>query len=390
MGIGLKNSWTRDWLASLLGQEETTTLEFKSSRALSSASQKEIDAFFDNQLSQAVSAFINTEGGILVVGLEEEKNANRQGVAGKASELSAGVPRHVMDANRFSNKLLDRIHPATGSFVKVHIVKVGTNDHGDLLAFVVEIQPGVTAYQAADKKYYCRRAFSNVPMDDKDIRLRMLTDDRPRATIELADPVFKLNGIYSVDTLRSAVVEYRKRRERMLMLSDEQRQARIAAAIASGDIRVPEWQFLRDKPVLVSVGISINNTGNVTITRGASRLEVFLASDSLGRDCYTVAKTTEPFLFESSRNEIKTLPEDEIPLYPGMRRQVRVFTFNFKRFTDLKSISDLGKITIYLDGGSPAELQFGIGTEFGNAYGAFERDVLAISEEFKSDIEQLL
>ena len=71
-------------------------------------------------------------------------------------------------------------------YISAYSVLVGESATFDkLFAFVVDVRPGHTAYQADDKKYYVRRSGRSEPMEDKDIRLRMLAADKPRIVVRL-------------------------------------------------------------------------------------------------------------------------------------------------------------------------------------------------------------
>jgi Putative DNA-binding domain len=276
-----KNTWTIERLSSYIGREESAHLEFKSSLPLTTGKDTDINRFFNEKLSPALSAFINTEGGILIVGIEEERSGGDRDLA---KALSKGVPRSAMTGIMFSNKLLDRIHPATGSFVTVHTVDVGRSETGDLLAFVIEIKPGITAYQAQDKKYYCRRGYDNIAMDDKDIRLRMLTDDRPRVLIQPSIPTFFINADtgYSLDKLKieiSKAIEIDRAVEaRREALGEEEYNKELSLKLLAGEVQVRSrpWQYLKDKSVTASIPIVIENAGNVSIHRGAIKKKLVI------------------------------------------------------------------------------------------------------------------
>lgn len=83
--------------------------------------------------------------------------------------------------------ICDRIHPSVGDYINISSVVVasGALKEDDLLAFVIEIKPGITAYQAFDKLYYLRTGSSSLPMEDKDIRLRMFSVEKPICSISV-------------------------------------------------------------------------------------------------------------------------------------------------------------------------------------------------------------
>ena len=378
MNSQLRNPWTKQWLESLIGQEESGKLEFKSSRAIEAGRLSDIDRFFNDSLSKALSAFINTEGGLIVVGVEEDRADARY--AGRAMSLSKGIPRSVMDGHRFENKLMSRVHPATGSFAKVHSIKIGEDHHGDLLAFVIDVKPGHTAYQADDKRYYCRRGFSSEPMDDKDVRLRMLTDDRPRVAIQLIDPIFVIRGMgtdYTLESLqrevRSYLVAAQQFNERHLNSTDEQK----VASIFNGELRILEpWKHLKDKRVYGNARIAISNVGNITVRSGALSTLLQPGEHSLGADAFSknlASGSIVPFDFlEPARH---CGDQATMPLYPSMSREIGSFGVEFPRQSDLNVFSDRIKIVVYLDSGTPAELDVSISEIFANAYLDFEKDI---------------
>lgn len=172
------NTWNIDRFNSYLNTEESNVLDFKSSRALSGSTNDQ-EKFIDG-LTTHISAFLNSDGGKILIGLEETEKKSQPDIA---TGLSCGIPRKLMSASRLEQKLCDRIHPSVAGYINVIPVLIGKDSDGDLLAFVVEVKAGVTAYQAKNMLYYARRSYSSEPMEDKDIRLRMLSGDKPRATL---------------------------------------------------------------------------------------------------------------------------------------------------------------------------------------------------------------
>ena len=181
--ITAQNTWNLKRLQEYIGTEETESMDFKSSVPLT-RSPNEVQKFVID-LTTHVSAFLNGAGGTLVVGIEE--NRSKSDFAG---ELSAGVPRSKMQRDKLHRMICDRIHPAVADYINVYTVKVGENvidneNIDDLLAYVIEVRPGVTAYQASDKKYYLRTGSNSLAMEDKDIRLRMFALQKPMASVSV-------------------------------------------------------------------------------------------------------------------------------------------------------------------------------------------------------------
>ena len=174
----MANPYHIEFVNGLIGQQETQRLEFKSSRELLSDNSQRRGKFITDQLVPTVSAFLNTDGGQLVIGIEEKD--------GVAVALSSGVLRSRLSWEQLQSAICDRIQPAVAGYISVFSVQVGTSSDGDkLFAFVVDVKAGTTAYQADDKKYYVRRSGQSEAMEDKDVRLRMLAGDKPRLTISL-------------------------------------------------------------------------------------------------------------------------------------------------------------------------------------------------------------
>jgi predicted HTH transcriptional regulator len=69
----MSNPYSFAYLNSLVGQQETQRLEFKSIRELSNDNSQKRGKFISEQIVPTVSAFLNTDGGQLVIGIEEKK-----------------------------------------------------------------------------------------------------------------------------------------------------------------------------------------------------------------------------------------------------------------------------------------------------------------------------
>jgi predicted HTH transcriptional regulator len=168
---------TKSDLEAILGDRESRTLEFKSSRPLEQDNNK-VRKFISDTIVRAVSSFLNSDGGILIIGIEEDKEE-------KGARLSPGVTPTVMKRDQLQNIIVSMIQPSVGDLVSVRAIKINDNDKEPRYAFCVDVRPGNTAYQSADKLYYSRREGQSFAMDDKDIRLRMLAGDKPRIEVSL-------------------------------------------------------------------------------------------------------------------------------------------------------------------------------------------------------------
>ena len=186
----MANPYDIEFVRALIRQQETQRLEFKSSRDLLTDNSNKRAKFISEQIVPTVSAFLNTDGGQLIIGVEEKD--------GIAVAFSDGVPRARFSSEQLQSSICDRIQPAVAGYVSVFPVKIGASSGGlELFAFVVEVKPGTTAYQADDKKYYVRRSGQSEAMEDKDIRLRMLAGDKPRLLVSLHPRIVPNIGQFS-------------------------------------------------------------------------------------------------------------------------------------------------------------------------------------------------
>lgn len=188
-----RNPWTLERLQSFLNAEEHASLEFKSTRGL--LDDKNRHKVVDD-LCGDITGFLNGEGGLLIIGLDEGKRELKPDVA---TRISAGIPRRALSASVLENMICSRIHPAVAGLIKVFPIRVDQTTDDELLAFAVEIAPGITAYQAPDKKYYVRRGYATEAMEDKDIRLRMLNNQVARASVTVTlDTVAMLENLKGI------------------------------------------------------------------------------------------------------------------------------------------------------------------------------------------------
>ncbi|OXG05107.1 putative DNA-binding protein [Flavobacterium araucananum] len=133
--------------------EESLYLEYKSAASLDKQNNK------TTEISKDVSAFANSDGGVLIYGIhEDDKN-----------EL---LPKSLdpICKKDFSKEWLeqiiqDKIQPRLEK-IKIHPIEIDSNQ----IIYVVEIEKSNTAHQAFDKKYYKRFNFNSTAMNDYEIR----------------------------------------------------------------------------------------------------------------------------------------------------------------------------------------------------------------------------
>jgi hypothetical protein len=164
---------TEEDLQQLVGQYESIRLDFKASALLEQANQQIV-----KQLTEDVSAFANTEGGVVVIGIREGK-AGKKSVA---KEIDEGV-----DPSRtpewLEQLIASNISPAIPG-LRVRSVPLAGTKSGRA-AFVITVPRGTTAYQANHSfLYYGRTEFAATPLHDNVIRLLMTRGRVPQASVE--------------------------------------------------------------------------------------------------------------------------------------------------------------------------------------------------------------
>jgi hypothetical protein len=133
--------------------EENLHLDYKASGALAKQNDK------TTEVSKDVSAMANSDGGIIVYGINEDENEKH-------------LPKGISPIKRkeFSREWLeqiinDKIQPRIEG---IQIYPIPIDQENDV--YIVEIPKSNTAHQAADKKYYKRFNFLSTAMYDYEIR----------------------------------------------------------------------------------------------------------------------------------------------------------------------------------------------------------------------------
>jgi hypothetical protein len=174
------SQWTEQYLLSLLGQPESGRLEFKAGKALAKREDKE--RFMRDQLSPAVSAFANSEGGIIVIGMDEDR-ATKPRVASQLDGVLIGPGSGIESPEQFQQMVDSCISPfLPGMAIRRVALSAQLQSR---VALVIHVPQGTTAYQARDHLYYSRSEFETKSMPDHEVRLRMQRGRAPQARLEL-------------------------------------------------------------------------------------------------------------------------------------------------------------------------------------------------------------
>ncbi|MGB8698380.1 MAG: ATP-binding protein [Thermosynechococcaceae cyanobacterium] len=166
--------WTvKEDLESLIGQIETLRLDFKQSKIFNDSRDRLIE-----NLTREVSAFANTEGGTIVIGIAERKN----GKVKVADSIDEGVDIQ----NRNPEWLQQIIESNVSPYIPgIRVRPIFLDSIKRQCAYVITVPPGKTAYQASDKRYYGRSEYESKALPDHEIRLRMFRGKYPNAIIDI-------------------------------------------------------------------------------------------------------------------------------------------------------------------------------------------------------------
>lgn len=149
--------------------EESATLEYKDIRKLTEG----------GDLSKVISAFANTLGGLLILGIEKSDVAPH--LPGKITWGDSSYKKE-----RLENTIMDNIHPRIEPPLIVPI-----RNRNDEQIFLVEVKPSVSPpHQASDFKYYKRWNFSSVPMRHQEVMSYSELEDSFEEARNLAKGVF--------------------------------------------------------------------------------------------------------------------------------------------------------------------------------------------------------
>lgn len=235
------NIETEQDLEKLIGQYESIRLDFKASALLAQPTERII-----KQLAEEVSAFANTEGGKIVIGIKE----SRSGKKSVASEIDEGIDPAQMVPERLEQLIASNISPPVPGLV-VHPIALSGHNAGRV-AFIITVPKGSTAYQARHSLlYYGRTEFAAVPLHDNVIRLLMTRGRVAHAVIELG-PVSCLTAKADYQNRRAQLLGKRRRRkdEDFVLVTGKKRR----------ELEAPERDY--DE---YSFNIFISNDGPITI-----------------------------------------------------------------------------------------------------------------------------
>lgn len=170
--------------------EESINIEFKSAEALSKVDSKK------KELSKDVSAMANSNGGIIVYGINEVNH--------KADSIS------FVNGNEFSKEWIEQVISSTiqRNIPELKIFPIRESGDMDKTIYVVQIPESTEApHICKDKKFYKRYNFESVAMEEYEVR--QLYGRRIKSILELKGyniSYIKNEDRYSLFTLQVDVI----------------------------------------------------------------------------------------------------------------------------------------------------------------------------------------
>jgi predicted HTH transcriptional regulator len=135
------------------GIEESLNLDYKSARSLDKTDGKKAE------LAKDISAFANSNGGIIIYGIEEQDH--------KPTEFSF-VDGNFLNKEWLENVIDSKIHPRIQSVI---IYPIRIKNQLTNTIYLVKIPESLNGpHMSTDKKYYRRYNFKSVPMEEYEIR----------------------------------------------------------------------------------------------------------------------------------------------------------------------------------------------------------------------------
>lgn len=354
------HQWTAEDVLNLVGTEEDLRTEFKSGRLFDD------DAKVADELSKQVSAFANSEGGLLVLGMSESKTS-KKGTA--VAERPDGVPRR-WTGHRVQQTIESNVSPLLMG-IRVRPVEVpGLGE--DRWVVLVAVPQGSTAYQASDRRYYGRSEYEAKALPDHEVRLRMSRDRGPQARVLGVARRVRLWGEVHQEKLRSfikekeelaRVVEQRGIQIPAVPSDDDPAHAAVLRRLTAAPHLVDSAQFLdRFFCDEYAVDLELENTGDRTLRNLEVALRVRCAPGFyIGG---TNPQPKEGFLMPDASwdrervedirirwSSVPTWPTREA--FPGARVELQRVWFLVPRGRELDDGAFSLEWTVYLDDARP-------------------------------------
>lgn len=165
--------------------EENLHLDYKAADALMKTDGKK------KEISKDVSAFANSDGGIIIYGIKEFSDPAKR-----------HLPEHIdpIDRINISKEWLEQVINSNISprLDSLKILPISINTSSNEVVYVVDIPKSNTAHQAADLRYYKRNNFESVPMYDFEVRDIMNRNKSPKIELsfEIEQHTFEVKSMF--------------------------------------------------------------------------------------------------------------------------------------------------------------------------------------------------
>lgn len=183
--------------------EENLHLDYKAADAILKTDGKK------KEISKDVSAFANSDGGIIIYGIKEFADSAKKHLP----EIIDPVDRSNISKEWLEQVINSNISPRLDGLT---ITPISIDSSPNDVVYVVIINKSNTAHQAADLRYYKRYNFESVPMYDFEVRDIMNRNKLP--TIELSfeieqhtfevKPMFPTISTFSLHQSRQPTKEF--------------------------------------------------------------------------------------------------------------------------------------------------------------------------------------
>lgn len=333
MADEIKKSWTDADVQALIGQSESIRREYKAGVMF----DHEPEAKWVKDLSIEVSALANTEGGDLILGINEDKKSKP-----RIASVIDGVST-ALAPERLQQLIEGNVSPYLPG---IRVQRIRLSNLPDRVVFIIQVPQGSTAYQAKDGRYYGRSEFEAKFLPDHEIRLRMSRGRIARAEVRLRIRRVTLGGEHEAE-LRSKHA-----------LAIEAFKTDAADAVR----RFPEFLDLmmaRYHPDEICFDLVLRNDGELTIREPAVELREARSQQLF--DGWTVqGGSLSPRL--EMRGEV---------IYPGDEREIAGSECHLrcKRDAGLAQGDYVVRWKVFLDNSPPSGGEIDAGSEIQSARG---------------------
>lgn len=168
LGPPTGNTYSEEALRAFVdqGNEEGLNLDYKHISAIDNP----------DSLAQSVTAFANATGGLLALGVEEQKDLDERGNVVRIRPGPITWGPKSLTREKLESMLIARVHPWIHG-LRIFPVR---NQAAEVLFLIDVPQSPRPPHQAPNKRYYLRYNFQNLPMDHYQIEALFLRRIRPR------------------------------------------------------------------------------------------------------------------------------------------------------------------------------------------------------------------